>query len=457
VRARGYGRGAIVVALAAAIGCHGSRDGRATAQAQGAAATAPDAATSFADEVWAHTKQVFRVPVGDSPAQGPATALVTIIEFSQFGSAPCASMDAALRSLRAKYGDQVRLVWKNKPVGAQRGAELAAEAALEARSEKGDAAFWLVHDRLVDHLAEWAHGDRVDVGAIAGIARDAGASAEEVRRAMERHTHRREIEEDLDLAEDFEVEGAPHVFINGRQLAGPQPVARIERMVDEEIARARALAFAGVAADSIYESATAGGTEPWRARTVRVPVLPGNDPVLGAADAPVTVHVFSDYQCALCNAVERRIADLRKTRGAQTRWVWHDLPLPRHKDARLFAQAAREAYAQKGAAGFWAMHDTIANAPNAPGETELDGFASDLKLDRARWRAGIAAGGYAQAIDAERTAAAAAGITETPAFLVVARGEAEGALVGSSEYGSKLERVVEQALERGDREEAERE
>jgi protein-disulfide isomerase len=407
---------------------------------------APVAATdggerSSADEYWAHTRQVFDVPVGHSPVRGPAGALVTIVEFSEFQCASCSRMESALSAVVARHADEIRLAWKNKPLALQPAAEPAAEAALEVRAEKGDAAFWDVHDRLV------ARQDALDVDAIVTIASDAGADADKVRRAIAERTHEPEIQDDLDLAEDFEVEGTPHFFVNGRRLEGVQPQAKLERMIDEELRRARDLLSTGTPREALYQALVGGGAGPWVPKSKALPALPADDPALGNPKAGVTVHVWSDYQCALCVAVERIMADLRKEHGARIRFVWHDLPLPRHPQARVVAQAAREAYKQQGARGFWAMHDRIASAPQAPSSSDLDAFAKELHLDAARWRAALDGRTHAAEIEADERAARNAGITETPAFLVVGKDASQGSFVGHIEYASKLRRVVERALD----------
>jgi protein-disulfide isomerase len=122
------------------------------------------------------------------------------------------------------------------------------------------------------------------------------------------------------------------------------------------------------------------------------------------------------------------------------------LPLPRHHDARLVAEAAREAYLQKGTAGFWAMHDKISSDPQGPTPARLDALAKELNLDLAKWRAALAGETHAREIEADEKAAREEGITETPAFLVVAGDASSGFLVGNVEYTSKLGRVVERAL-----------
>ena len=72
------------------------------------------------------------------------------MEFADYQCPFCARAEATLRDLRADYGDKVRLVFKNEPLPFHQRAEPAAEAALEVRAEKGDAAFWTMHDSMLD-------------------------------------------------------------------------------------------------------------------------------------------------------------------------------------------------------------------------------------------------------------------------------------------------------------------
>ncbi len=404
--------------------------------------------TSLPDEFWERSKQVFNVPLTGSPVRGPAEALVTIIEFSEFQCASCSALETTLDALRTKYGDKVRFVWKNKALPQQPAAEPAAEAALEVRAEKGDQAFWDMHDRLLQAGDTLLLGKSPNIASLVKIASAAGASADSIRNAIARHTHQEEIEQDLDLAEDFEVESTPALFVNGRRLDGVQPQARLERMVDEELLRAQELLAKGTPAKDLYEKLVAGGLGPWRPASKALTNVPAGDPALGGSKAKVTVHVWSDYQCALCVAVERALSDLHDEYGDRVRFVWHDLPLPRHEDALRIALAEREAYAQKGAPGFWAMHHAVSFDPHVPSASELEGFARSVKLDMNKWRSALDGNRHVGEIAADEKAARDNGITETPAFIVATGAASQGAFVGNIEYGSKLHRVVEAALDR---------
>src|SRR4051812_45838565 len=56
-----------------------------------------------------------RIPVGDSPSQGPRDALVTIVEFGNPVDLYTARLQPVLAAIRARYPTDVRIVWKNHP------------------------------------------------------------------------------------------------------------------------------------------------------------------------------------------------------------------------------------------------------------------------------------------------------------------------------------------------------
>jgi protein-disulfide isomerase len=79
----------------------------------------------------------------------------------------------------------------------------------------------------------------------------------------------------------------------------------------------------------------------------------------GPETAPVTVVVFSDFQCPYC----RRLADILRDVSAgeqnnQLRVVFHHLPLSIHAWARRAAEAAACAQLQSSRA-FWPIHDYL--------------------------------------------------------------------------------------------------
>jgi len=84
-------------------------------------------------------------------------------------------------------------------------------------------------------------------------------------------------------------------------------------------------------------------------------LLSGNPPSKGQAGAPVTVAVFSDFQCPYCAQAARTIEQTVQGQD-RVRLVFRHFPLPFHKWALPAAKAAVCVNAQSPNA-FWKLHD----------------------------------------------------------------------------------------------------
>jgi protein-disulfide isomerase len=163
------------------------------------------------------------------PARGPATAPVTIVEFSDFECPFCGRLFPTLKAVENIYLDRVRIVYRQFPLRRIHPmAEKAAEAALCA-NEQGR--FWDMHDSLfsdqehlmVDALKARAAALKLDTAAF-NACLDSGREAATI---------------DKDIAEGTKagVTGTPAMFINGRMLVGAQPFAAIQAIIEEELQR----------------------------------------------------------------------------------------------------------------------------------------------------------------------------------------------------------------------------
>jgi protein-disulfide isomerase len=82
----------------------------------------------------------------------------------------------------------------------------------------------------------------------------------------------------------------------------------------------------------------------------------GNPPFRGSGGAPVTVAVFSDFQCPFCAGMAKTIEGLAASEGDKLRVVYHYFPLSIHRWATRAAEAAACAERQSNIA-FWDLHD----------------------------------------------------------------------------------------------------
>lgn len=192
----------------------------------------------------------------------------------------------------------------------------------------------------------------------------------------------------------------------------------------DETAQTSDLGAAGMrlAPGSAPAAATSPDAAEWPATRVeasKVPVPPPDARTRGPASAPVTIQVFSDFECPYCAHAAPIVRELEREFGAAIRVVWHDFPLPGHAHARRAAATGLEVYAQRGGAAFWRFHDALLVA-QARGldPAVIEALALEQGVDLARLQSTLASGVHEARIDADIRAGEAVGVNGTPAFLV---------------------------------------
>jgi protein-disulfide isomerase len=104
---------------------------------------------------------------------------------------------------------------------------------------------------------------------------------------------------------------------------------------------------------------------------------PGYEPHRrGAADAPVTVVEFGDYQCPYCGRLHPVLQRLLEERAGTVRLVFRNFPLFQLHPYALTAALAVEATAPSGL--FWPMHDLVFANQKRLADADLRGYAESL-------------------------------------------------------------------------------
>lgn len=172
----------------------------------------------------------------------------------------------------------------------------------------------------------------------------------------------------------------------------------------------------------------------------RIPVA--DAPRLGPASAPLTVVVFSDFQCPYCARGRLIASDLRALFPRSVRVVWRNLPLLRHPMAHLAAEAAMEVRAQGGDEAFWRFHDLLFAHQAEMSRESIVRDARAVGTDGARLDAALDEGAHRSAVDGDVALAQRLGLDGTPAFVLNGT-----AIVGLQPFGV-FEAVARQVLAR---------
>jgi protein-disulfide isomerase/uncharacterized membrane protein len=160
----------------------------------------------------------------------------------------------------------------------------------------------------------------------------------------------------------------------------------------------------------------------------------GSDPhAKGAADAPITIVEFSDFQCPACGQAFRDLHDL-VARRRDVRLVFRHFPLDERCNAEIargvhpmgcLAACAAECAGQQGK--FWEYHDLLFQNQAALARDSLFAFARDNGLDIARFRTCLDDPATLDLVRDDVRAGSALGIKSTPTIFINGR-RIEGAL-----------------------------
>jgi len=249
---------------------------------------------------------------------------------------------------------------------------------------------WIATEQLID--------DRL----LAAAAQKEGISVEELRR--------REID---DKIEEPSTEAARTLYDANREMIGVDfevaaPFLKSEMIANEQRRLERDL-LTGLRQAAEVELTLPVPEFP------RVAVEDGGAPVFGPADAPVTVVVFSDFQCPYCAKARPILYALQQRFPDQLRVVFRDFPLRQHPRARAAAEAAQCANEQ---GKFWPFHDLLFDNSQALTDDDLRRYASQLGLDTAKLDDCLKSDRPGKLVEAHLKAGEQAGVDGTPSIFI---------------------------------------
>ena len=153
--------------------------------------------------------------------------------------------------------------------------------------------------------------------------------------------------------------------------------------------------------------------------------------VLGKSDAPLTLVEFTDYECPFCKRFYETTFQALKKNYIETgklKFISRNMPLPMHTHALKAAQASICAGEQ---GKFWEMKDLLFRNQNRLEVEALTGYANDISLNAATFKACMADDARLKAISDEASYINSLGVNGTPSFVL-------GKSVGDSVEGRKI-------------------
>lgn len=167
-----------------------------------------------------------------APSRGRADAPVTLVEFADFQCPFCRATVSTVKQVEEKYGDKVRVVYKQFPIPSLHPFALkAAEASLCAEEQSK---FWELHDAMYDDQS------KLTVSDLKRTARRLGMDGKKFDACLDSGRYVEQVQNEQKEGTRAGVNGTPALYVNGRYVEGgsvPFPV--LERAIEKELARAK--------------------------------------------------------------------------------------------------------------------------------------------------------------------------------------------------------------------------
>jgi Na+:H+ antiporter, NhaA family len=159
--------------------------------------------------------------------RGDPGAPVTVVEYGDFQCPLCGDAYPVVHQLLARFGDQLRFVFRHMPLNdLHPRAEAAAEAA-EAAGAQGR--FWEMHDRLFTHRQQLSDED------LRGHAEAIGLDSERFERELRERRHAGRVAEDYSSGSRSGTPSTPRFFVNGVIHLGSPSRAELDEAIAAEL------------------------------------------------------------------------------------------------------------------------------------------------------------------------------------------------------------------------------
>jgi len=180
------------------------------------------------------------LPAGDaaeSHYRGAPNAQMTLLEYGDYQCPWCATYNPIVKDILQRYGDKVRLEFRQFPLAGVHPNAVEAALAAEAAGEQGH--YWEMNDLLFETQQQWAHASNPDEN-FAALAERIGLDQTRFLQSLHSPDLQKRISADVESAKAAHVEGTPTFFLNGRHIDVSEATAQaLQNAIDAELQRNR--------------------------------------------------------------------------------------------------------------------------------------------------------------------------------------------------------------------------
>ena len=175
----------------------------------GAVVTA--SSTAYRSRLQEALARPIQIDLSTARVNGPESAKVQLVVFSDFQCPICARLAPVLKRIRDEFPNDVKVAYRYFPIEGHDRAVPAAVAA-ECASEQG--AFWDYHDQLFADPGNLSADRFLSIAAALGLDRD------RFRACLNSEKARQVVEASYKDAAEMGLPGVPMIFLNGRMIRG---------------------------------------------------------------------------------------------------------------------------------------------------------------------------------------------------------------------------------------------
>ncbi|HTM87647.1 MAG TPA: thioredoxin domain-containing protein [Terriglobales bacterium] len=162
------------------------------------------------------------------PSKGPATASVTLVEFSDLQCPHCKEAQPTLEKLLAQEPN-VRFISENFPLPSHNWAFKAASFA-DCVGRENNTAYWKFADSVYDQQQNITESNAEEK--LTGLATAAGVNGKATAACAAEPATKQRVEQSIALGKEVGVTGTPTLYINGRATSMGIPVEVLKQIVD---------------------------------------------------------------------------------------------------------------------------------------------------------------------------------------------------------------------------------
>lgn len=165
----------------------------------------------------------------DETFRGPSDAPITLVEYSDFECPYCTRGFQTVMELQQKYGDNLRFVYKHLPLSFHPNARVASQYYEAIRLQDEEKAFEF-HDLIFKEQKKLSsNGENF----LKSLAKKVGANMDKLAKDVNSEKVNERIDQDIEEAKKFGIQGTPGFVINGVPVKGAYPASHFIDIVNE--------------------------------------------------------------------------------------------------------------------------------------------------------------------------------------------------------------------------------